>query len=808
MPPKTLANMFTKIVTSKAAVDEATNSRQTAASTGIASNSSALTHTHVAGKIVPYTTGYSFPGKEGALDTVSLEHCKAACLADNNMAFDSNGLVEGRSYYAVPKADSYDPSPIQENANSYLENSHPGEDTMWSYRCAGVLWDGDNNATGKCQLMAAGALPILAKDEDPDATLAALTTYYDLDCQNFGTRKSALDGGARSHYCMCNQSTAIREQDDAGAVFYTGERCTVPESHLHSNNHHGTFVQTGAGEYVQSVESPIQSKWRSSFLSEHPPSGYLIGNGGISYPLTAHNQASNEAPVPPPRGTVNQASTSGQCGPPTLNNVKGACEYFSSQGTDCEKDGKRKACCDGCLPTHTADATEALGAATKTPSINSDPDDTTGTAEGPPPWCLTKDCISSKCKTSEDAAKTACTSEPASFQTAAAAYKKCIANGRAMIKQDGVDRNDVSTWSTAQQNSLNQLLSSSANATCVTHYGTSSSTNLGSWVNSGGIGSGYQHKSSTDTGAIGCESLFDTCNSLSEYNATLNCTLNSAQNCQANILCNSMSVQLIATATGNNNSFDISQTSTQNLNASANYTNEFSNRFANNTSQSLQSLVSQFSSQLAQTEAGISTPVGEVTAGQAPSQGAREFAQTAAAISNITENAVSNSISNSQITDVANQERIFATVGFVGDNNKLSIKQTAAQVVQTSEITQNQVNNSFSNTTSQVLTAKTTQGDEVKRALGMIMLVFFLLLAITGAIVAAVFVAKKMRKEGLHLLHKGKGATNKKAAVPAKPAKPAKPPAAGAGAAAPAGPTPSPPPPGKKTGLSKIFGML
>lgn len=370
-----------------------------------------------------------------------------------------------------------------------------------------------------------------------------------------------------------------------------------------------------------------------------------------------------------------------------------------------------------------------------------------------------------------------------------------------MIKQDGVDRHDVSTWSTAQQASLNQLLKSAANATCVTHYNTSDKTKAGVSIG----GSGYNHESSLDTGAVGCESLFDTCNALSEYNATVNCTLNSAQNCQSNILCNALQINVVAEITGNNNTASISETSNQNLNASANYTNEFTNNFSNNTTQSLQSLISQFSSQLAQTEGFLGTPIGGGTVGQAPAQGAREFAQTAAAISNITQNAVSNQINNKQVTDVANQETINVTAMIDGNQNSLNVTQANTQTLQTREVTQNQINNTFSNTTSQVLTSQTKQGDEVKRTLGLILLVFFLMLAIVGAIVASVFVGKK----AMHLFGKGKKLLAKKRAAAATAKKST---GQGGGAStsatASAPKVPAGPPPKKKSGTAKILGFL
>jgi hypothetical protein len=795
---------FTMIPASTGTIDTVINKNGTAASTAISSAGVGAKMTAT----VPYDNGYQFFAND-----YGLEDCQRLCLADNNMAVDANGnLVSGVAYYprtapnplpAGEAAGMYDPSELVSKV-ALLPGMTP------TYRCAGVL-----SGPSQCMLVTSGALPVVAEDAGPGDT--STLVYYDLDCQHSGARRT-YDTDAQRKYCVCNP--LIAEDGEHTHAMYEGERCTVPNTFLHSNNFHSSFYRTDENFYHPSASSPAQQRWRGH-LGDHPGQGYLLSEDhGQPYPLAAHVAHTSVAlvdpttPVPPAPGFSSPASTSGNCGNLELDIPDSACATFN---TGQEGSCPVKTCCaSGSCPlpapppspapppatgaatsrTDQVDGTGAVGSSVVTGHgtiklpVNAD----VGTPKTPTnPFCKGNNCQSG-CADVASAQTVVCTSEPKSFQIAAKAYNKCIANGRAMIKQDGVDRNDVSTWSQAQQNSLNQLLSSSANGTCVTHYSTDSGVSVS--LQELPLGVGVDDSTSLDTGAVGCESLFDTCNALSEYNATLNCTLNSAQNCQANLLCNSLSVNLTYDAIGDFNTVTIDQQNAQNLNASANYTNEFSNHFANNTTQSLQSLISQFSSQLAQTEATLGTPIAGGALGQAPAQGAREFAQTAAAISNVTENAVSNQISNSQITDVTNQETITATVRFVGNNNNLAIKQSSTQDVQTKEITQNQVNNSFSNTTSQVLTSDTHQGDEVKRAIGLIMLVFFIILLLAGAVVAAVFIgklAKKGLKKGRKLMS---GFSVKRAGKKATPT------AAGSTAAGSTAKPAPPPPPKKRLGAA------
>lgn len=641
-----------------------------------------------------------------------------------------------------------------------------------TYQCCGFTFTGTFNPDGSPATRGefipytSGALRII--DMNPATSSETPTLmYYDMKCQNGGTRTHPVAGGAQTYYCQCIQSIP-KATDDVNGMF-EGERCTVPmSSFLHTNEVHGNFINsTNKTNAVQQTPmNPPQQRWRRIQQGDHPSPGQDVDlNSGIPLPLIAFAQTTalttrasideapalttgasiDEAPVTillPPASTQHKATVSGQCSKPGDHAIT-----WCKLGTSCQ---------DGC-PAPPADPPVSVGAAATTPTRTVDaPNLLAGTTadinfchqnkgdascfpgcEAPPPG--------------GNASKGPCTAEPSSFKPAADAYEQCIANGRAMIHQDGVDRNDVSTWSAAQQSSLNQLLASGANTTCSTWDKSNSSAGAGvsSW------GAGVHSESSTSVGAVGCEALFETSQALSEYNATLNCTLNSATNCQSTSVCSTQALNAEFNVSGSGDKVNIKQKNTQNVYATANYTNQFTNSFTNTTQQSIQSVINQFNSQMQDFSAQASTPIASGGVSSVPSQGAREFSNIAAAISNITMNAVSNQIDNSQITDVTSAQTMTAKFNVTGNNDTINLTQASSQQLHVSEITQNTINNSFSNATTQLLTAKTTQGNTVNSPFS-IVLIAIIGVCLIGAIVAAIFIGKFVVEKGSKIFHHGK----------------------------------------------------
>jgi hypothetical protein len=666
----------------------------------------------------------------------TLQMCQQLCATDNGFY-----TVTDAGVTTFNQLTTYSPDPA---------NDHSGFVSPPTYRCAGFTWDGTAGTPGTCQMYSSGALPLL--DSLPDGT-PGQTSYYDMKCQNGGTRNGVIPGGAATHYCQCIQPVPAGANDDDPTIhtraMYEGERCTVPMSgFFHTNEVHGNFVAGAAPNTVQQTPmNPAQQRWRRAHPGPQPSLGYNVdAPTGVPLPLAAvvlpsASLAAGAAPEPlngyvVVPSSVSAASASGVC---TKSPMTG---LYCSKGKDCGAN---------CPPLQTpanvslvalsvdtdaarmAVGTSAVGAAATTVDAG---DLKTGTTDGTN-FCGTSATCGNCTQSGGGGASNACTANREDFDIAAKAFQTCIDNGRAMIHQDGVNRNQVSTWSAAQQSSLNQLLASGANTTCQTYNNTSSGAGVG--IGSWGVG-GFS-SSSTQTGAIGCEALFETSQALSEYNATLNCTLNSVRNCQDVSVCAAQKLNGSATINGNNNKVTINQGVTQNVFAGANYTNQLTNSFANSTQQSITSVIHQMNTQIQDMEAAGSIPFGGGDATTLPSQGAREFSNLAAAISNITENAVSNQIDNSQIVNVTAVQDLTFSISFIGDNNTLDVDQSSNQHLQVSEITSNNINNSFSNATTQILTATTTQGNNVKNPLTFILIAVAVVLLI-GAAVAAFFVGK------------------------------------------------------------------
>lgn len=686
----------------------------------------------------------------GVADEDFDDACKA-CAQDNGFYYDTknNRIVQDATYLPNPNAEI---------------------PTTPTYRCCGFTFTGTVDTTGKPTSRGiftpytSGALRIIDMNPGPNNANPTLR-YYDMKCQNGGTRTHPVAGGAQTYYCQCIQSIPGAGTDQNG--LFEGERCTVPmSSFLHTNEIHGNFINEGSTQVQQTPMNPAQQRWRRAHPGEHPSPGQDVDPGsGIPLPIAA------AVPVPTPSTGATAGATAGPTAPPSIALPPASTMSPASVSGQCSTTGvftewcKTPQCTDGCLaaqPPSTLDL--AVGAASNSDRKVKTGDLKTGTLDSDN-FCSNTSgdarCMVCSKSTGGDNATKACNAEPDSFKPAADAYEKCIANGRAMIHQDGVNRNQVSTWSAAQQSSLNQLLSSGANTTCSTWDNSSSSAGagVGSW------GAGVHSQSSTSVGAIGCEALFETSQALSEYNATLNCTLNSATNCQNTNVCSNQSIVAKFNITGDNDTVHIEQVDNQNVYAAANYTNQFTNSFANTTQQSLQSVINQFNSQVQDFSAQGSTPIASGNVSSVPSQGAREFSNIASAISNITMNAVSNQISNKQITDVVSSQELKAHFNVSGSNDTVTLSQTSDQSVHVSEITQNNVNNSFSNATTQLLTAKTTQGNTVNSPFS-ILLIAIIGVCVIGAIVAAIFIGKFVVKTGSKILHRGK-----KPQAPSAPAK-------------------------------------
>jgi len=703
-------------------------------------------------------------------DVASEEACAFQCLLDNHIGTSAaDPLTPHYTYYPDPN-DATEPQNIP------------------SYRCAGFTYVG-----GKCTLYTSAALPELA----PTAKAAASAddvTYYDLNCQNYGTRVSSIRGGARAHYCLCNQADAIDQANDVpgknAVAMFEGERCTVPASWHHTNELHPSFNVygidasganggTSAPYFDVSAMSPAQQRWRTGFPVHHPSPGFNVHTAtGIPYPIAAGDANTAAARVAnaigdgpafspvPPMGYSSPGSTSGQCTGQSLEGVlptKSTCVPDSSGQTDhCQLN-----CAPPAAPPATFTAT-AFGAAAAsstppTPPVPQPDGFSTGTTQGGANWCAGQQCDGSACPPGVAADLTAaCNKSPASFDDAAKAYKQCIANGRAMVHQDGVDRADVSTWSQAQQNSLNQLLGSAGE--CSSYY-TQADGQIAIIAIPEGAGEGGFH--SQTAGQTNCEALFDASNALSEYSAINNCALTSITNCQAVNACSTQEIEAYIISTGKSAQIDISQADSININASANYTNSVKNNIANATQQSLSSIISQMNKQLADNEstANAGGGVADLSGGTVPQAGPRTFAQNAAAISSIVNNAISSQIENTQVTVATQEQKIEAYVQSSGDNAKITIGQNGLLDMQVSLITKNAVSNTVSTATTQALTTNIDQTNDDKRQLiGLILMCLAIVLLVAGAAVAGFFLVKVVGKMGKKAMTKMKSVAAQKVA--------------------------------------------
>jgi len=701
----------------------------------------------------------------------SEEACAFQCLLDNHIGTSAaEPLTPHYTYYPDPN-DATEPQNIP------------------SYRCTGFTYGG-----GKCKLYTSAALPELA----PTAKAAASTgdvTYYDLNCQNYGTRVSSIRGGARTHYCLCNQAEAIDQANAAvpnAVAMFEGERCTVPTSWHHTNEVHASFNRYSKAAdndadptqvFEASVMSPAQQRWRTAYPVHHPSPGFNVHTGtGIPYPIAAGDpnaasaaDALSDPTAVPPAGYSAPASTSGQC-----SGASNTCDVLPDPTGKCTADTTpgQTACCQLNCPAPTASAvlreTRAFGAAaalgaTPTPPIQPPGDIDNGTTKGGPNWCGTTDKSGAENTCQESCPPSAvadmvdaCNKSPESFDAAAQAYKQCIANGRAMVHQDGVDRADVSTWSQAQQTSLNQLLGSAGS--CNSFYTQSNGQAAVIAIPEGGGEASFNTQSA---GATNCEALFDASNALSEYSAVNNCALTSITNCQAVNACSSQKINAHIISRGKDATIDIEQQSTINVNASANYTNNVKNNVANATQQSLSSIISQMNKQLADNESSTSAggPIVNHDGGMLPQSGPRTFAQNAAAISSIVNNALSSQIENTQVTSVVQNQEIDAYVQSTGDNAKITIKQDAILDMQVSMITKNAVDNTITNSTVQSLTTNIDQTNDDKRQLiGLILMCIAIVLLVAGAAVAGFFLVKVVGKMGKKAMTKMKNVAAQKAA--------------------------------------------
>lgn len=672
-------------------------------------------------------------GTSGALET-----CAQLALSDNHIG------DFGQKWKPA--------TPTDANYTYYHDLAGPQAPPQPTYRAAGFSFvtASDQPTQVTCTLYTADALPLLAPVEVAAGTTES-SIYYDLNCQNGGSRVSAIRGGPAMHYCLCNQGvpdpTKTPEEQYAGSMF-EGERCTVPKSFLHTNDVHPAFNQVD-GNYLQGAMSPAAARWRSSFPRAHPSGGYAVHQtSGVPLPLAAWDPTGNSLdPINVPQGYSIAATTSGQCGT-TAGLLSRTAKCNISSGSS--PIGTLTGCFVGCPSA----APTAMGAALANGAITPR-DATTGTLGGTPGTCTTgpESPCTAGCGEVISASAAACTKEPPSFVEAAKTYAVCMANARAMIKSDTADRAMVSTWSAAQQNSLNQLLAGAGNSKCSTSYNTSHETIGLHWVPVPGVDGG---EDATSANSVNCEAIFESAEALSAYNASINCTLNSVQNCQSAMVCSDQTVDAVFDLYGNKDTVNITQSDTTNLNASANYTTQFINTFANETHQTLDAVISQFNSQMKAAYAEIDASIAAAKGGQLPSSGPRSFANIAAAISNITENAVSNQINNNQVTEAITQQKIQVQVTSHGDNLKADIQQTATTDMQVSMITQNSINNSFTNTTTQVLTATTNQTNKdplsggLSGGIGIIVLFVVLLI---GIAVAGFFVFK-LSKKGLHVAGK------------------------------------------------------
>ena len=737
----------------------------------------------------------------GVLPTAprTVEECALQCMNDNNMVFKKGAWISSNNQY-------------------YTEVGHPTA----TYRAAGFVFDA---TTKHCQLYSASALPTVGDADRGAASGTAQTIeYYDLNCMNSGTRTNIAGESAYADYCLCNQDANIPESDDnAVEAMFEGPRCTKPESWHHSNNITGSFNRfdsgTGVKDFQYSNKTPADHRWASDFPLAHPSDGYNVDHAtGVPFPIAAGDiqpaskaaakvkaqlaaagdmtavtagatmgitpVGATEAPTPsntPPTGFSYGASSSGQCG------AAGACKVREMRGqcptnttVTCPSGSKTTSthCCNACCPAVPPDsapvasvveaAVSAVGAAT--PKITKPPGGNTGTAAGGVGWCTD----SNKCPNSTSGATSgACTSEPKSFKIAAKAFAKCQKNSRAMVHAGEQSAHDVSTWSSAQQNALSQILGQQG--VCKTFYHADSHTVFGleGSILPPQLEAGGKTAQSQTASATGCSSLFNSSTALAEYTATNNCILNSVSNCQSTIVANTQVLKARITSTGDNSKINITQKGQVNLTASANYTTEFTSKVANSTTQNVTNIVKQINKQLQaqETAAGIGIYYQN---GQPPPQGPRSFASFAGAIQSITSNSVSNQISNKQVTNVTQADTMDVIINSSGAGADIELKQQGLVDAQVNLVTRNTVNNQLANTTVQTLTNNVDQDNEDKRKLGIIIGTVLLVLLVAGAIVAAVFLTKKAVKAGKKLF--------KKHASPP-------PPTGGGGAAAPPPPT-------------------